>query len=191
MLSTVVCPTLMPTSTGAPVVVICATESAAWSWDTTVASVGALTTLIVAVWALVVTLRGNRLERERRTRDDRAALSSVVGEYLEAWAPVGEPQEPEAFARRSVKLHADAAGISEEAHDVARWVIRALDEADREDLVVRTKAPTTPGHLAHPPRAIFRIAVQVQARARVTEWVASGRLDQRPLFGTHGGEEVM
>lgn len=168
--------------------ILCASEPAAWSWDTTIAAVGAVATIIVAVWALVVTVRANRLDAERRERDDRTALSGAVDEYLAVWVPVGLPQPREAVAQSSQALHAAAASISPGAHEVARWVIRALDEADRANLGERAKPPTTQGFTEHPSREVFGFAARVQARSRVTMWIATGRLDEGPLFGLYGGE---
>lgn len=161
----------------------------AWSLDAVlslagiaVAALGAVATVLFAWLALQQTKRANALEFEARKRADRAALSGAVDAYLAKWTPVGvEPRTGEAFAAAGQTLHAAAAGISSEAREVARWLIKVVDASDVAELV-RRQGPPDPGWTEHPPRDLIGFSIRVQARARVTDWVATGRLDRGPLF---------
>jgi len=161
----------------------------AWSLDAvlslagiSVAVLGALATVLFAWLALQQTKRANALEFEGRKRAERAALSSAVDGYLTTWAPLGvKPRTHEATVSAGQTLHAAAAGISPEAHDVARWLIKVLDASDLAELG-RREGPPDPGWTEHPPRDLIGFSIRVQARARVTHWVATGELDRSPLF---------
>lgn len=161
----------------------------AWSLDAVlslagiaVAVLGALATVLFAWLALQQTKRANTLEFEARRRADRAALSGAVDAYLASWAPLGvKVRTGEATAAAGQTLHAAAAGISSEAREVASWLIKVADASDLAELG-RRQGPPDPGWTEHPPRDLIGFSIRVQARARVTDWVATGELDRSPLF---------
>ncbi|WP_301113846.1 hypothetical protein [Microbacterium sp.] len=161
----------------------------AWSLDVVlslagiaVAVLGALATVLFAWLALQQTRRANAFEVEARSRADRAALSGAVDAYLASWAPLGaQPRTGEATAAAVQTLHAAAAGISSEARGVARWLIKVVEASDLAELG-RRQGPPDPGWTEHPPRDLIGLSIRVQARARVTDWVATGKLDRAPLF---------
>lgn len=161
----------------------------AWSLDAVlsvagiaIAVLGALATVLFAWLALRQTKRANALEFEARKQAERAALSSAVDAYLATWAPLGvKPLSQEETVSAGQTLHAAAASISPDAHEVARWLIKVVDASDLAELV-RRQGPPGPGWSEHPPRDLIGFSIRVQARARVTHWVANGVLDRSPLF---------
>jgi len=147
-----------------------------------VAVLGAMATILFAWLALQQTRRANALEFEARKRVDRAALSGAVDAYLASWAPLGvQPRTWEATTAAGQTLHTAAAAISSEAREVASWLIKVVDASDLAELG-RRQGPPDPGWTEHPPRDLIGFSIRVQARARVTDWVATGKLDRAPLF---------
>lgn len=161
----------------------------AWSLDAAlglagiaVSILGGLATVLFAWLALQQTRRANESEFDARRRTERAALSGAVDAYLASWAPVGvQPQAQETTAAAGQALHAAAAGISREAREVASWLIKVVHASDLAELG-RRQGPPDPGWREHPPRDLIGFSIRVQARARVTDWVATGKLDRKPLF---------
>lgn len=161
----------------------------AWSLDAVlslagiaVAVFGALATVLFAWLALQQTRRANAFELEARKRADRAALSGAVEAYLASWTPFGvRPRMGEETVAAVQALHSAAAGISSEAREVAIWLIKVVNASDLAELG-RREGPPDPGWTEHPPRDLIGLSIRVQARARVTDWVATGTLDRAPLF---------
>ncbi|MGX1703312.1 hypothetical protein [Microbacterium sp. NPDC055357] len=178
-----VCPQSPPSAEA--VALVCASDPWAWTLDSMlaaiglgIAGVGAIATALIAWWALKATTRANQLQRASQERGDRLAFVGAVEDYLDFWVQTGGAQDADKRVTAEARLNAQAAGASSGAENVAAWIIQALREA-KDQVAADHKVNVALGELGG--RALTSYGPN-EVRRRVSDWVATGDLDDSPLL---------
>jgi hypothetical protein len=178
-----------PTATAVPTLIIEVSSTDPWMWslDTVVALAGAFSSMVVAVVAILVTLRiaerdarDRRAElqkaRTQRARAERKLVAEAATTYLKS---VDEFRGEKEAHDNLVRTFAES-DIDEEP--LYRWLVESGQTRFAAYFNAREEADPDPDS-SDPPKASWFAyqAVDAEIRSRLRSWVRSGEIDTAPV----------